>query len=312
MTKGEDKIPVAVFFLQYDTIKYPSSLSPVKEHLSRLEGFVFDLMVIDNKNTGGDAITEKNGVLLIPGDNSSWEFSGWNKAIRYAQGRGKNYAAAIFINDSFVNNFRQNLAWLSSSVLMYLTSEAAAGGVLNFRNRHRGLLGYFLLDLESYGIRGGIFKAWLRSNFFILPWKSVENEGFETWDQGEIFSKSWGQGIYLKDAPLSENLKSRLVNYLSPEGRYDQSDVWHSHFKLEEASFEFFASKATAIINEMSLGQQIHKRSVPLIDIRLLSGLLNCRVLPRGIRRRCIGKLAKDTGLQARWLYWTRVFRSSN
>ncbi|MDP2807865.1 MAG: hypothetical protein Q8O74_07000, partial [bacterium] len=235
-----------------------------------------------------------------------------NKAIRYARGMDKNYRTAIFINDSFINNCRQNLAWLSGPVLKYLSSNSIAGGVLNFRNRHRGFKGYWLLDLDSYGIWDISFKAWLRSNFFILPWKAVPDEGFKTWDQGKIFSKSWKDGIYLKDAPLSENLRSRLVNYLSPEGRFDPSDVWHSHFELNEASFGFFASKATAIINEMNLGQQLLKRNIPLIDIRLLSRLINCRILPRRIRQVFIEKLAKSMDLQAGWIYWTRVFRKSN
>lgn len=312
MPETENKTPIAVFFLQYDTAKYPDSLALVKKQLSRLEGFAFDLVVIDNKKLGDDEAKEQDGALLIPGDNSAWEFSGWNKAVRTARVRGKNYRAAIFINDSFINNRRQNLDWLSGPVLNYLSSNSMAGGILNYRNRYRGLRGYFLLDLDSYGIRKASFKAWLRSNFFILPWDKVPEGGFETWDPGDIFPKSWDPGIYLKEAPLSESLRRRLVNYLSPEGRFDPSDVWHSHFKLDQATFSFFTGKATAIINEMYLGQQLLEHSLPLIDIRLLSGLINCRVFSRKARQRFIERLAKDLELQARWICWTRIFRSSN
>jgi hypothetical protein len=205
----------------------------------------------------------------------------------------------LFINDSFVNNRAQNLDLLNECLISKAVSQGTACGVVNYRNRIRGFWGYLALDLDRYGLKEIEFSAWLRSNFFLVPWRAVPANGFEVVKKEELFPDHLTPEIFRTSAPLSASLKKRIVDYLVPSAVQDSSDVWHSHFKLDETSYQFFAGKGTAIANEMYLGLQLAGGGIPVADIRLMSwGMLN--------------RTYRSMDQQAVILYWTRAFRKES
>jgi|GEM_PF-3061346 hypothetical protein len=293
------KLPIIVLYLQYDTGKYPDSLALLKRRLSLLGSCRTELVVIDNRQCEKREPKEEDGCLVLPGDNSSWEFSGWNKGINLVRAMSNRFEAVLFVNDSFINNRAQNLDRLDPGMIGRAININAVCGVLNYRNRIRGRLGYLALSLDRYCIKGMEFSAWLRSNFFLIPWRALPVYGFEVLKKEDLFPGAMTPSLFLDSAPLSDSLKRRLVDYLVPSAVTDPSDVWHSRFALGPSTYQLFASKATAIVNEMYLGIQLTRAGGRVADIRLMT-------------RPGWGQPPRDMDHQAELLFWTRAFRPEN
>src|SRR5215471_10235159 len=90
-----------IVFAQYDQKKYPGSLERLIGFLTRFERFGYSLLVVDNSRPESFAHRLDNRITHIGGDNSSWEFSAFDRGLAYLDGLGTRAKVYGLVTDAF-------------------------------------------------------------------------------------------------------------------------------------------------------------------------------------------------------------------
>lgn len=218
---------VITLFLQYDTDKYPSAIEYFKKYLSNIT-YDNQLIVIDNK---------------INGDNSLWEFSGWQKYVDLIRKEDLEYDAIIFANDSF-------LAPAGSMVGLekILSDEALEASV-----KYTSIVGAFAGAGFNGVIDGYYIPDYVRTHCFIIPRYLIEKIGTVVSVGTDFIDKCLREDCsypyFKKDAPVCKSTQHMWLTHLK--------ERWHSKSSLflEDGSFnkELFRMKTLAFFNECLL-----------------------------------------------------------
>ncbi|SDR24262.1 hypothetical protein SAMN05443245_3855 [Paraburkholderia fungorum] len=198
----------------------------------------FELYFIDNGRNGPDSLP--GAVRYIEGDNSRWEFSGWDAGMHHAGG-GDDRDVYIFCNDTFCFNRDWSAAESARFVkafrkLARIDGPALSGEFNSFDKRFT-LNGVQLSGWVStylFGMSGTLLKT--MGSRLTVP-DDVLNQLFLTIQDQKIV---WGEDI----DPI---LSAHISRWMFPK---DAGAGW---YKSSGASDELKINKVRAILNEKYL-----------------------------------------------------------
>ncbi len=243
-----------VLFLQYDTEKYPGSLLYLEKYLKTIrQHSVNKIVIIDNKKEEDSLEIIDNCKVKIGGDNSHWEFSGWNKGLELIKTMKLSYDAILFVNDSF-----QNPAFISPTRIICDESISRCIGEKALLGA-RGGSGKDLFFIGTYNL-----YTWVRTHCFMME-KSVIKivKDLITFHRPfiDMATLSKVEPPYFSDTQaISNNLKNKIINWLYEGG------TWHSAFKFEDDP-ELFKMKSLAYLNELGLTARAEKSRIATIKL---------------------------------------------
>lgn len=233
------KIKVIALFLQYDTEKYPCALHYFKKYLNGIENANIQIIVVDNKRK--DINRKYEDAIMINGDNSLWEFSGWQKGLKYIYDNKIDYDVVIFANDSFLAPAGGN-----TDLSGLINDEAIA------KAKKNAMIGQFVSIDEGITINGIYIYNYARTHCFLLSRQVIEKIKYiPTVDYdflNKCISEKPSKKYFKKDAPLSKNFQEYIIKHLTKR--------WHSKIDIFE-NWDLFRGKILAYLNEMLLTAKV-------------------------------------------------------
>ncbi len=262
-----DKPELYIPYVQFSDEHQDQGLSIMTNFAHRLfAGHVLHILVIDNSIPEGFEKTLANGCHLIAGDESSRDFSGWDKGVDWIQVAHAPKADSIFLfaNDTFYRSYGKE----------YLTLFRP--GEVKGALERDGLVGYaddaYPEDVELFGISS---RKWIRSNLFIMNYRTLQRLlplAIRHTDE-QLFSPDWKQ-FFHSEVPISRNyqqfLKTWLFGNTFPNSSYRRA--WHSQAKLTPDNFFTFKKKTRSILSEHFLSARAANLGIPVFDVRGESG----------------------------------------
>lgn len=243
---------IIAIFLQYDTEKYPDSVTHFKTYmLEQLPRDCFTLLLVNNKDEGSGSKWLDENTIYLQGDNSDWEFSGWQKGVSFAKDKDIRYDVALLANDSFEVNgpaFIRNhsLGWLILKSY-YLSA----------------VIGFVETRWKKAELRGRSLRIWLRTDCFLIPKRVIDTlETVVSVDEDSIADYlpdtfPAADNIFVETAPINAVFRKKIVEWITEQ--------WHSKFEINESTWTFFRAKTKAILNEALLYARIRESGCPVI-----------------------------------------------
>lgn len=238
---------LAILFLEYGNGKYPNSFVRFKPYADKLDCskcyYIIDNMEKENY------LIESSNMYRINGDNSNWEFSGWQKGINYLRQNNIHYDAILFANDAF---FAYGWSLLEYSNKLNLNKWLQNG------NSMMGHIDTKDIELEVFG---SDVSHWICTNCFFLPKHilekmdsivSVSDEILDTIVSHKFpggFEKEAHNNYFQLNSGLNDNYKSMIITWLTKE--------WHGKLKINETTWDFFRNKVRSLLNESLLTSRI-------------------------------------------------------
>lgn len=235
-------IDLAVLFLQYDTLKYPGVFDAMKAMVDRIRLCRPTYYLIDNRDEGGGVRRIAEGVYSVGGDNSSWEFSAWQRGVERLKEAGHEPAVYLFITDAFLGPGPSFLADCGTRALLKSFLLASAVGRIDAFGPGGVLLGHEVPD-------------WLCTGCFFLPRRIVEALGGMVTvgeDAMDAFMPREFTGeVFRKDAPMSDRYKEFIIDWMTRRRRHT--------YTICAATWREFRGKVRAILNEAMLTVRIRE-----------------------------------------------------
>lgn len=252
----------SVLFLQKERAKYPGALARLMGIVDKWDDADLRVVVVDNDVEGDWQHQVSSGLFHIGGDNSDWEFSGFDKGVRWLAQNGQETDLYVFVTDAFQAYGEEFLSYLTNDMLLTsLRLDACLGWVDSF------MQGCRILDFD--------YHAWLRTSFVLMPRAIVDRLSHLSFDLDDrlIFGPRAEQP-FARDG-LSDNLQVLLREWLTcvPDDRQTLDEAWHSRFELTDEAFEFFKDKVRAILREHLLSARLQRLGVRCLDFRLFDAL---------------------------------------
>jgi len=257
-------IPVRVLtiLVRFGTEQYEHSEREIDEIFERqMPGVDRTVLVVDNALPGG-FVDDGGKRVLIGGDNSAREFSGFDQAIQFIGSAIWRYDLVHFATSAFNTLYTSYLSRFTTRLVEAVVDRAVCIGHIDAYN-------------EAVQILGFRTQHWVRSCFFFLSPADVRGLGsFVTIRGGSDFFSGDPQAPFRPDAALSGAYRRYIVEWLTG-GDLGQGVVWHSSFALTTETRCAFEHKAVSIMNENLLGVRLRAMRCRLIDVTWLSTMLS-------------------------------------
>lgn len=246
---------LVMLFLQYDQNKYPGTFFHVLNYLKIVQGVEFEFVVIDNKqtdvpphilNTMGRVRTH-----YISGDNSEWEFSGWQKGVEYLDQHDIQYDALLFCNDSCLMPPGRGL-WQILNI--NTISQACTNDVM---------IGLYPVCTRFYNELNGVdVSGWIRSHCFLVSKKIINGlrtvVSFKKPFLNRCIAEQVSFPYFKPTAPMNASLKRFVVLCLEK--------YWHQRFQID-TNWELFRMKTLAFFNEYMLTARVRMMGFKTVNI---------------------------------------------
>jgi hypothetical protein len=245
---------LVILYVQYKPKSYTGSFEQLKSYVDKIPFCKKQYFIIDNEYEG-DVVQEiGNEVSKIGGDNSSWEFSGWQKGLDFLNAQKIEYDLVLLCNNAFLMND-------GSSLLERYAARAA-------------YLSYFLQSVvgraDSYGkefqIESHKMKSWVCTNSFFIPRRFIQKIKsvitFNSHDMERFLPVEYNSGeIFLKEAAISQwYMDKALIEWLTKN--------WHGSFSLSNNTWDIFSRKVHSILNEVVLTARLRESGARVLDYR--------------------------------------------
>ncbi len=220
------------------------------------------VIVVDNALPREVVDERSDGSVLIGGDNSSREFSAFDRALEFVGADIWSYNFVHFATSAFNTLY---VAYLERFVPSLLA--AAAGRPV--------CIGH--IDCYNEPIRVRTYQAqhWMRSCFFFLPPAEIKALGsLVSIADGRPFFSGDPDAPFRTDAPLDRQYREYITKWLTGDG-VGQGVTWHSTFRLTCDTLDAFEQKARAILNEQLLSIRLQALGCRLVDVTWLSAMLS-------------------------------------
>jgi hypothetical protein len=212
-----------------------------------------DVVLVDNALPPG--VHESAGSrVVIGGDNSAREFSGFDAGLRHLKARFHEYDWINLVTSAFNTLYTDYLRRFTPEVL-----EAAAGlGVC---------LGHIDYYNEPVHVLGFASQHWMRTSFVMLPPGELLllDSVVSVKDGTSFFTGTAGQP-FRDDAPLCDRYRRYIIDWLTGQD-IGQGVTWHSTMSLDESMLPTFQSKTLAILNEHLFGIRLRAQGCLVADI---------------------------------------------
>jgi hypothetical protein len=196
-TSGEEELKLAVLYLLYPQgagYSRERPLATLRKMLGRLNAGQ-QLVIIDNSASHEYAGRVDDLTYEISGDNSSREFSGWQRGLEYLREQSQQFDACLFVNDTFLHRSWSERFALRQSLLEVATSRPCMLGTEMFA--------------PPGEILGNPLNNYIRTHLFLMSGRVVGHLGnLATLDpalQDRIFNRVYspGKGLFREHAPVS-------------------------------------------------------------------------------------------------------------
>lgn len=255
----EQRPTIYVFFLEYTQTHEKEGLGILRAHADRIfPNFKKKYIVIDNA-IGVDPPQSNPEYLRIAGDNSTREFSGWDKAIKRFGPEIQENDLIILANDTFHRNYGSE--YIKRFNFMN-TALSVIGG---------NLVGYCDSYPEPVNLEGLTFQTWIRTSLVFGRAKELLSLfPISTHLKGLlVFSDSRDQ-FFSRSAPLSQNYQAFIKTWLLGTIDHGSSfkEIWHSAQSKKAEDLLFLQEKARSIISEHSLSARALKAGIKIKNVR--------------------------------------------
>ena len=246
-------VKILCLFVRHGLGRYPNALSDLDAWYNK-QGLLKSrlLWIIDNslpQETPPKEIAP--AVILRPGDNHAWEFSGWASALDDAR-EVSGVDVVHFVTSAFNTLYTKYLEHFRPDMIPFVATR-------------RVCLGHIDSYPTPVSIRGASSSSWIRTCFFFLsrdlafaprPWVAFDKES-------EIFLDN-ATRRFRPDAPLSVDYQDRINHWL--EGRVQGGYQWHSAIGGGAEEVRRFRLKSLAILNEHQLTIQFRSEGIAPTD----------------------------------------------
>lgn len=257
---------VIIVFLVYGDKHAQSGIEQLTAIVTRmLPGCAVELVVVDNA-LSCKRLHRKNGVLTIGGDNSLWEFSGWDHGIDFVK---KNFSMSsktmiLFANDTFHRRIYKN----SKNFLDVFDKPILIGE--NIIESAIGYLDDFPKDVSLCGMK---YRSWIRSNIFFLPISVVDKiyPISKTVDPMQVFSADYKK-FWSDSSLISDNWKAYISSWLFgiENSMYPEYSLhWLKACPVSPKNHDFFKKKSLCILAEHYLTARLFDMGVPIINTNI-------------------------------------------
>lgn len=260
-------VRLGTIMVRHGTATYPDALPTLRQVLARIGQGDSPILIVDNADEHLPWQRMDATVELMGGDNSAWEFSGWQKGVTEFLSRYPETEVLLFVTDAFVNS-RKNpdddyTKTTGQSDVAVVQRDQAIIGLLYpqdfyFRSHH---------DAISYCLEKWRFEHWLRTAYFYLSRTTVNRllaaGGFVTYGSVAAFCpENFAGEIFLESAPIDKCWREKLQNWLTTD--------WYRSAPITPARWGYVRAKALAILNEHALYFRLRDMKTPVIDLRWL------------------------------------------
>ena len=252
---------VLTILARFGTATYPGAEEQINEIFRRQMPTIERSVVVVDNALPREFSEPGERRVVIGGDNTSREFSAFDRALDYVGAEISQYDLVHFATSAFNQLYTDYLARFDTALLSAVATRPACVGHIDCYNEPVEILGF-----QS--------QHWIRTCFFFLPPTEVRLLGtLTTVRKPEVFFSATPGAPFRTDAPLSEKYREYITSWLS--GRdIGQGVAWHSSFALSEDTRLSFEGKAVAIMNEQLLGVRLRAMGCQLIDVTWLSTML--------------------------------------
>jgi hypothetical protein len=258
---------VLTIFVRAGTTTYADAESNLDAiYRSQLPNVRRDLLVVDNL-LPADTVERGTGRTVIGGDNTVWEFSAIDKAVRHLGARIWDYDFINVVTSAFQQLYVGYLERFTEPVLR------AAGGA-------RVCLGHIDCYNESVGIGTARSQHWLRSCFLMLAPAELKILGscVSVRDRRPWFSGSVDDP-FGPASPISAKYQEYLIGWLLGKD-IGQGVTWHRTLSLDAEGLDVFEQKALAIVNEHLLAVRLRAAGCRTVDVTWLSAQMARNAVP--------------------------------
>ncbi len=240
-------------FIRHGDVNYGGAYQALMALYATLPGIQIDSVLIDTDLPAGFEAHLGLQSLLMAGDNSRREFSGWDSALARFRGDLSKYDLVHLITSAFQNEYNGFYPLVSREMLDYIYQTP------NVMMAH--------LDAYPERVRlfGRGFQTWGCSKFLFARPSDLLALGsiVGPFDKTNFFDTE-GKTPFRDDAPLSKNYANYLTDWLTGKGL--PHGKWHSVFRYQDETVAKFQSKALSIIDEHSFSMRIRESGIRIVD----------------------------------------------
>lgn len=259
---------VYIIYLIYGQAHLKSGLKSLESIMDKMfPGVSRTCLIVDNSVTHPTIQQISPDYWQLSGENSCWEFSGWDHGYQFANkhfGLG-NRDVILYANDTF---HRRAYSLGGSSFLDEFNSDLVFGHDLT--QEVIGYLDDFPKEVSLMGIR---YDSWIRSNIFLIPFNIAERLYPLVFplQHDEIFSSDMHK-FWSETDKISENWKAYISSWLFGTENPDYPEYllhWHKAQPVNSDNWDFFKTKALCILSEHYLTARLHQWGVSIINANL-------------------------------------------
>jgi hypothetical protein len=250
-----------VVFLAFGRDHLDGGLRVVEELVARLlPGWPLRTVIVDNALAGDVEIELMNGRVYLSGDNSSREFSGWDRGLAWLRAayRPGPDAVVLLANDTFHRPDKQRHF---DAFTPERTSAALAAGALV------GYVDAYPKPIELFGVK---LRQWIDTSLLFAAERTFARLGrlAAPFSDDDVFAAEH-HALFRAPSPLSENYRAYLRAWLFGDGRPDEfAEAWYGQQPLTAENFASFKGKLRAIFNEHLLSGRALAEGIPIVDVR--------------------------------------------
>jgi hypothetical protein len=256
---------IVVLYLVFGDENLNNGLCEIENILNKMfDDKEIKYVVIDNSNSIKE--NHANEPYIITGDNSYFDFSGWDKGYSFALENNliSDETLILFANDTF---FKRNY----SDGENYL--NVFSKDIIKNKNLKESAIGYiddFPKDVIINEIK---YNSWIRSNIFFIPSNIMKDLKKLTFDfpKERIFSNNINE-FWSNDSLISNNWKAYISSWLFgiENKAYPEYKLhWLKAKSLDINNWEFFQRKAITILSEHYLTARLFNMNISIIDINI-------------------------------------------
>ncbi|WP_456281816.1 glycosyltransferase family 4 protein [Cupriavidus sp. JZ107] len=240
-------------FVRYGDADYPGAFKRLCQLYQRIEGLDYDAVLIDTALPTDLTVNLGPNIVMIGGDNSRREFSGWDTALARFPALLDGYDLVHIVTSAFENEYNGFYPYINRQMFDYAAS-------------HDDVV---LAHIDAYpdAVRqfGRSFQTWGCSKFLIAVPERIRTLGSFVGRFGSeaLFAPS-SDRPFREDAPLSANYQSYLLEWLTGDGL--PHGKWHSVFELSPQNLQRFQAKAISILDEHALSMRLRETGARIVD----------------------------------------------
>jgi hypothetical protein len=255
MTTGNKKLRVLIIFLTHGSV-YKGAYEALLGVCGKL-GAEKRLIVVRNDHEELP-VTRKNGwIYEMGGDNSVFEFSGWQKAIQSKEAVAFSPDVYLFANDAFLVKGFYALPVINDDILAIIATRKLFGGNLRkfgFELKYRGMKTDSYITTHFFAMSAGIVKE--------LGSFVSETSAEEFMEPG--YSPKVFRDNELWDPRLKKDLLFSLTHKYHEKGK-----------RLLPGQYDFFTRKILCVVNEILLSARVNAAGYRSVDLVPFPELLN-------------------------------------